>query len=630
MKKKQFHAKKSCIKKLLNGIRMHEPNSLPSPDFDAITPYYDDLCMDERKPFSELLEDYLEDKITLALYGQELMKSCLKNKRYTTMDKLFMHCIQINKESEDKFLENIKLLEIVTFSFMELTLKFPQILKKVLSYTSFILSSSNQKIAIRKFSSESHLHSHKKYHLPHFTSNNISYISQHIIRKLFILLKNKISKEPDVNPTAILISPLPKFSSYTHNYNPWKELIFPEPSPFTKYKSSELYKYWHGEALLNFKWDTYGRQYYFAIMIFYSVFMGCFLTVATLESELTKSIQERLLIATIILGVLHFTFELRQFIHSPSEWVTEIWNYFGAMLVPVITSINWLQSSIMPVSAVTISILLLELRFITFFRPIEFFGAYWAMIIGVIENSYSFFIIIGLIMFAFAHSLLILLRPTINALDTSISEELLDTNTNMFVNLNTAFLAVYMMLTGDSSWSITENSTLTILMALFSFFTTVYLMNLFIGWLCTSIYETKRKELFLLQRAKILSEIELFYMLPYQRRKNNWFPEIIFSLDELHDIICKVQKNKWNDTIEIPFFSKKLLDFAKVGKEIDNQEEIQDINKLSAEVQELKENKNKIIKQLEENEKKMLQILENNNEKLIQELKEILKSESKS
>ncbi|RIB15999.1 hypothetical protein C2G38_2038940 [Gigaspora rosea] len=106
-----------------------------------------------------------------------------------------------------------------------------------------------------------------------------------------------------------------------------------------------------------------------------------------------------------------------------------------------------------------------------------------------------------------------------------------ESNTNMFINLDTAYLAVYMMLTGDSSsvsnWSLTDNLTLTFLLILFSFFTTIYLMNLFIGLLSDSISNTNKKELFLFQKAKIISEIELFYMLPYQRRKNNWFPELL-------------------------------------------------------------------------------------------------------
>ncbi|RIB21701.1 hypothetical protein C2G38_1072007 [Gigaspora rosea] len=287
--------------------------------------------------------------------------------------------------------------------------------------------------------------------------------------------------------------------------------------------------------------------------------MFCFLIAAAIKG-LSNYTQNILLIITIILGVLHFTFEIRQLIYSPLSWITDIWNYFdmGAILFSVTTSIVWLQSSAMPVWAVTISILLLEFKFTTFFRAIEFGGTHWAMIIGVIQNSLSFFVIIGFILFAFAHSLYILLRPTNDNLNNS--QEL---NTNMFANLDTALLAVYMMLTGNSfsvsNWSLAENITLTILIILFSFFTTIYLMNLFIGLLSNFIGETNKKELFLLQRAKILSEIELFYMLPYQRRKNNWFPEFIFSLDKLYEVVSKIKNNNWDDDIEKPLLPSTLL-----------------------------------------------------------------------
>jgi hypothetical protein len=33
---------------------------------------------------------------------------------------------------------------------------------------------------------------------------------------------------------------------------------------------------------------------------------------------------------------------------------------------------------------------------------------------------------------------------------------------------------------------------------------------------------------FFLNFSQIIAEIELFYMLPHQRRKNNWFPEIMY------------------------------------------------------------------------------------------------------
>ncbi|KAF0501891.1 transient receptor potential cation channel subfamily a member 1-like [Gigaspora margarita] len=236
--------------------------------------------------------------------------------------------------------------------------------------------------------------------------------------------------------------------------------------------------------------------------------MLCFLIVATIKG-LSNNTQNLLLIATIILGFLHLIFEIRQFIYSPLSWITDVWNYFdiGAILFPVLTSIDWLQSSTTPIWAVTISILLLELKFITFFCAIEFGGTHWAMIIGII------------------------------------------------------------------------------------------------------------------------SEIELFYMLPYQCRKNNWFPEIIFyrfSLDKLYDIISKIKNNNWDDTIEKPFLSNSLLKIVDIDKT-----EIEEVTQKAADnekiIQKLEHNE-KMIQKLTENENKLIQKLEDN-EKIIQELKKFLMKE---
>ncbi|RIB09707.1 hypothetical protein C2G38_2208066 [Gigaspora rosea] len=250
----------------------------------------------------------------------------------------------------------------------------------------------------------------------------------------------------------------------------------------------------------------------------------------------------------------------------------------------------------MPVGAVSISTLLLELKFLIFFRAIDVIGVYFAIIIEVVKSAFSFLIILAFIVFAFAHSLHLLLRPTTrisldypshsndlndpndpwNLVSTynsisendSISENLTLTalptaTTNMFIMLNTAILAVYILLTGDSTylsnWILTENLTLVILVVCFSFFTNIYLMNLFIGLLSNSIAEMNKKELFLLQKAKILAEIELLYLLPYQRRKNNWFPELIVHYDKLRDIIKIIKNGKWNSTDELLFIHDTLL-----------------------------------------------------------------------
>ncbi|RIB06319.1 hypothetical protein C2G38_2217431 [Gigaspora rosea] len=389
-----------------------------SPDFDFLYERKQSYTeKDHRLLLKELpenlLNDYIEDNILMKLYRQELLKFCLKFQHYSLAERL---CNKICSETnlmklcgEDFLKEDSIIRYFNLFSFEELT-QYPQLLKKCLSYTLFIHSPSNyEKIKFNKFFSEPHLQSHIKYLQPYFTSNITEKIKQP-----FILLDSKIKFSTYIKNIAkeiekifykdfqavILIFPFPKFSSYPATYNFWEELIFPKHSIFSRHQFPELYKYRCGEALLNFKWNTYKKYYYFAIFVFYLSFMLS----------------------------LHLTFEICQCILFPLNWVTEIWNYFGAILFPVLTSINLLQSSTTPIWAITIFILLLELKFITLFRAIEFGGTYWAMIVGVIKSSLSFFVIIGLIMFAFAHSLHILLRPNISD-NLNNSEE---SNTNIF------------------------------------------------------------------------------------------------------------------------------------------------------------------------------------------------------
>ncbi|CAG8529133.1 2951_t:CDS:2, partial [Cetraspora pellucida] len=163
----KFTMKKPYVTELLKNMLDHRENLLPPPDFDAIIPYYKELRMNKSYPFEELLDDYLEDKITLILYGQQLLRSLLNNKSYSMAENLYKQCMKINIEEEKvNFLANIKLLEIISFSLVDLSQKFPDILKEFLSYTSFtIIPSESEDLVIGNFSS-SHLQNHRKYSQP--------------------------------------------------------------------------------------------------------------------------------------------------------------------------------------------------------------------------------------------------------------------------------------------------------------------------------------------------------------------------------------------------------------------------------------------------------------------------------
>jgi hypothetical protein len=81
-------------------------------------------------------------------------------------------------------------------------------------------------------------------------------------------------------------------------------------------------------VLVNYKWNSYGKYYYAIIWIGFLALLGCFTTAATI-TDIDVNIRNRLLIATIILGIIHLSFEVRQIIYDPINWIRDFWNIFG-------------------------------------------------------------------------------------------------------------------------------------------------------------------------------------------------------------------------------------------------------------------------------------------------------------
>ncbi|CAG8789234.1 726_t:CDS:2, partial [Gigaspora margarita] len=199
----------SCFINLLNKIQKNKKSSLPAPDFGFLYERKQSYTIEDQRLLlkellDNLLDDYIEDNTLMKLYMQELLEFCLKFQLYSLAERLcnkicsetnlmklygadflkgFLKyqfypfaeklCNKICEETEkDNFLEKIQLLDILTFSFEELT-QYPQLLKKCLSYTLFIHSASNyEKIKFNKFISEPHLQSHIKYLQTYFTNKS--------------------------------------------------------------------------------------------------------------------------------------------------------------------------------------------------------------------------------------------------------------------------------------------------------------------------------------------------------------------------------------------------------------------------------------------------------------------------
>ncbi|RGB36451.1 hypothetical protein C1646_758091 [Rhizophagus diaphanus] len=256
--------------------------------------------------------------------------------------------------------------------------------------------------------------------------------------------------------------PFPSYVTYPQEYNWLDELLInPQSSPFSRTQNNELFKTWNGEAIINFKW---------------------------------RWIEKKLFVFSIILGSIHLSFEVRQFIWSPNKWISDTWNLFdlSAYLVPVITSIYWINSYVKGNStdytkAISVSCLLLYFN--------------W-----------------------FCTFIFILLKPKS---DFSENEQ---GNLN---DPNNPWSTYKKISSRDknslSAWSPNDNPLMIILMIIFSFVVVVYLMNLFIGLL-----------------NKILKEIELFYLLPNQRRWKTWFPDIIYYYADI-DKTCQTIKKLTNE-----------------------------------------------------------------------------------
>ncbi|RIB28678.1 hypothetical protein C2G38_1396515 [Gigaspora rosea] len=225
---------------------------------------------------------------------------------------------------------------------------------------------------------------------------------------------DKEESASDFVTTIIFLFPFPNFVNYPKIYNTWEELKNPSSSCFINFDDLSFYKTWNGEAIINFKWKTFGRKYYLAIWAIYTIFICSFITVVALSNKISWDYQIFFLNTAIILGFWHLFFEIRQFYYSPQQYFSSAWNYIDlpAIISTIITSVYWLMNGTVSIWAITFSTLLLELQFILFFRFIPFFESYLALIMNTIDKVLSFLIIFGLIIFAFAHALFLLLQST--------------------------------------------------------------------------------------------------------------------------------------------------------------------------------------------------------------------------
>ncbi|CAG8553083.1 6806_t:CDS:2 [Acaulospora morrowiae] len=313
---------------------------LPMPDFTFIIENLQKFTNGSGKEspfFKEIIDDYFEDPFKIDLYGKNLLELLFTLEDNELIEKLMDSIIKLTVDnSEGNFVSNIRLLNLIACNFVHLSNQYPNITNRVLSKVAFFVPGDENSFRIVNHYSTSRHHQHLDAY-PEISPINILTPIKRVFnyylycyKKLRSFLASVFS--PDEGKLTIkLVFPFPNFVSYPTEYNTYLELIYPKHSPFTDYDKPHLYKWWNGEALLDFKWNKYGRKYYLSIWAFYTIFMASFTISATLESQLSWNMLKALLISTIVTGMILLLFEIRQFAYDMRRYVASPWNYFGKL-----------------------------------------------------------------------------------------------------------------------------------------------------------------------------------------------------------------------------------------------------------------------------------------------------------
>ncbi|GBB97694.1 hypothetical protein RclHR1_03040011 [Rhizophagus clarus] len=496
---------------------------------------------DSFKHCNEWVSYVKNDKESLLKHGGALLTFGIKEHKLDLMEDIYKKCINYFKEDSRN---NIMFLSIITSTMPLLNKYYPGYISRYSSGTTMIIDNMEYK--------NNKLHLYPFFHHSQIISS--SWEKYDLIFYIFNYIKNELKSLNRNSPSIILMNPYIKFINYPQEYKWYEELIKPQPSPFVETINEDIYKTWSGESLINFKWNTYGKYYYFTIWTCFTILLGFFTAaVATPQQNIDENARKLFLIITFVLGIILLNYEVRQFIYNPKKWVFD----------------------------------LSGLHFSDLF--VESFGIFFAIILIVWQQMIGLLMIMFIITIGFAHAFYILLSPEdfsfnepTNNNDPNNPWNLIptynhvfengtidhnpfmvqppDENTNMFVNFSSSIFATYKFLTGDpsvlSNWQYNNNLSLEVMYITFSSVMAIYIMNLFIGLLSNAIEGVDFRVLYLIYKAEVLAEIELFYLLPCQRRWKTWFPEVLYYYADIDKVYAKVKEMVDKDEWKVDEFSE--------------------------------------------------------------------------
>ncbi|CAI2193712.1 49_t:CDS:2, partial [Funneliformis geosporum] len=449
--------------KYFNTKEFYSRKSFPKPSLDIVDIFfkYNENMFNELLCSKKYLVELSDEIISLFLNQISQMSYELEHEPHqiiiTCLDKIYEELVENN-------MMNYCLSGLITKHLPELYLHLPTYYKKFISSTSLI-PYNDEPILSNKFKLKGYTNANS---LQAYTCRESDFIQRISQISYFMSKENQALKR-----VIQFVVPYVGFTKYPPDYNYWLELLRPQDNPFVTLDDQTFYDGWNADAIINFKWNTFGRFYYYLLCV--------------------------------ILGLFHIFYEVRQMIWNLYKYFTDLWNWFdlAAYIIPVYTAFVWLMYAKPPSPLVSISNLVLHLKFLTFLRALDYFGSNFTIIVGVAKRILSFLWILFFIIIGFAHAFYIILTPEqsydldepfqnsdsnnpwnlvskyqsvsptggINSESAIIQQP--DSKLNQFSTYPTSLLAMYLFLTGDSSafsaWTYQENPFMTTLLVMFSF-----------------------------------------------------------------------------------------------------------------------------------------------------------------
>jgi hypothetical protein len=349
------------IKKVLANEFNDSKSSIPCPRFfiprrlsGNLDAFYD-------------FKGFINDIQAFSKFGSEILKIAINDKNDDVIQHIINEALKLIKDNHNymKYDKNtsepiknndnyMAWLPFINLNLPKLCNDYPDFLIKFLTRTSIILSPACNAI---KRSTNTSLNSHlsiciEKSNLGNDYFKSISSFFKRLIQNLriqeevqtvsFIVpfpqicvyqddSKNNDHENRETTILKKMITGLKKIMMIPKSNSVWNEFLYkPKSILFCNIDSEHFYNWWNFAAIVDYKWKTFGRVYYYLIWLFYTIFYACYSLASTLEQKSIPDFYfELLFIISIIIGSIFLIFEIRHFLWDYKRYFNDIWNLFG-------------------------------------------------------------------------------------------------------------------------------------------------------------------------------------------------------------------------------------------------------------------------------------------------------------